>query len=351
MNSYFESDCKYNDGIVRLKGMRNLGNTCYMNATLQALLSSNIINSRILRYTQDNPHEIREFRPILIEYVKLIYQLIDREDEGASSSARSKMDELRRQTILEPRDFKKAAALESDIFRGYGQQDSNELLFYMLNGFTEKPDESNNSNLYDGVRQILRDTYLGTYKQIITCSICDNKSETIQREHIILPYPTIDGDIRRPIRRPSSDPITLTDCFAAYSRREVQNDIHCEKCKKVTPSSMRRELDKIPEVAVITINRFEGLHQNLRKIDEPVEIFHKIELDGCPMRLIATINHAGSTPQSGHYTAYVSRSYYNPDNRLEEKWYMANDSSVSRIDIRSALCDPRIYMAIYERTS
>lgn len=362
VSQYEFSDCGYNDGLIRIKGMRNLGNTCYMNAALQALLSSNIMNSRIIRYTQNNPGKISELSPMLFEYIRLIYQLIDSgsDDENkASVEARRVMREMREQKFIVPREFKTCLSKENPRFAGYNQEDSQELVEYLLSDFTEiprylRPENERDSKAiptsFTGIRKILHDTFFGTYRQVIRCRECGaRKSEIFNHSDIIVPVPPemIERNMRLP--RTNKNLITIADCFGKYCETENfdgDNKITCEKCKTRTRSTKRMELEYVPELTIITINRFKA---QLTKIQEPIKIFPKIELDGYPLRLIATVNHSGSSIHGGHYTAYVSRSYLDDHGQLQEKWFMADDASITEIDKRTMLSDTRIYLALYER--
>jgi ubiquitin carboxyl-terminal hydrolase 8 len=366
LGKYYQSEYAYNDGLIRVKGFRNLGNTCYMNAGLQALLSSNILNSRIIRYTQDNPGEISELSPMLFEYVKLIYQLIDANadnETNASPEARQTMREMREQKFMVPRDFKDTLSKEHKTFAGYSQQDSHEMLTFMLDDFTELPKamrppkpklkegEVPSPPVFTSIRKVLRDTYFGTYRQVIKCLECGNKADTVfNHTDIVLPIPRdlLARNRQMGRTRDRRSTINIANCFEKYSETETfegDNKIDCSECKIRTESTKRWELDYVPELTILTINRFEGLN----KIDEPIKIFPKIELDGYPLRLISTVNHMGSTARGGHYTAYVSRAYYDDAGVLQEKWYNADDSSVREINKRQVLSDPRVYLAIYER--
>lgn len=363
LEKYMESNCKYNDGLINLKGMRNIGNTCYMNAGLQALLSSKILNSRIIRYTQENPDRVADFNPILLEYVQLIYQLIDSgaDDENiASDEAKNRMRQIREQTYIVPRNFKDTLSKRNKRFAGYNQQDSQELLNVMLDEFIELPnrmqtpkeekehDLAHNEPVFTGIRKLLRDTFFGTYRQVIVCQECENRTDTLfYHNNIILPIP-LDTERKNSRYRPENrKTISIADCFGQYSAIEVfdnNNKITCEKCKTKTKSIKKMELEYVPELTIIMLNRFEGL----RKINDPIKIYPKIDLDGYPLKLISTVNHSGSVG-GGHYTAYVSRSWYDDEGNYVERWFAANDANVSEVDKKSILTDPRIYLAIYER--
>lgn len=368
LEKYMSSDCGYNDGLINIKGMRNLGNTCYMNAGLQALLSSKILNSRIIKYTQDHPEQVENFNPMLVEYIKIIYQLIDSgsEDEtNASDEARKNMRQLREQRFIVPKSFKNTLSKKNKRFAGYSQQDSQELLNFMLDEFIELPDhvqtpkeekegkEKHNKPVFTGIRKLLRDTFFGTYGQVINCQECGNNTDTLfYHNNIILPVPRDSSKQFNRLRsrdrtKNSHKTISIADCFKQYSKNEVfdnNNKILCEKCKTKTKSIKSMHLEYIPELTILMINRFEGL----RKINEPIRIYSKINLDGYPLKLISTVNHSGSVG-GGHYTSYVSRSWDDDDGNYVERWFMANDSSINEVDKESILEDPRIYLAIYER--
>ena len=52
--------------MMTINGIPNIGNTCYMNAVLQSLKSSNVFNTQVLQHTDG------KLTPITVEYIKFI---------------------------------------------------------------------------------------------------------------------------------------------------------------------------------------------------------------------------------------------------------------------------------------
>ncbi|TMW65897.1 hypothetical protein Poli38472_003662 [Pythium oligandrum] len=183
-------------------GLTNLGNTCYMNSALQCLTNTQLLAEYFLSgmYLDDiNRTSTLGLQGKLAEvYGKLA------EDMWCA-----------KQKAISPRNFKKTIAKFNEAFRGSDQQDSQELLAFLLSGlsedlnriqdkpYVEQPDSDGrfDSDLADEwwrnhLRRevsIIVALFTGQYKSLLTCSECGFKSarfEPFTFLQLPLPEPT-----------------------------------------------------------------------------------------------------------------------------------------------------------------
>ncbi|EPS35218.1 hypothetical protein H072_11509 [Dactylellina haptotyla CBS 200.50] len=173
-------------------GFSNLGNTCYMNSALQCIKSV----EELSRYFIDGLHK-KELNPknpissggrIATMYAQLI-QTVYNPNVGST---------------VAPREFKGAVGKHNSIFSGYGQQDSQEFVSYLLdilhedlNRIHNKPavefpdstdemvgDDSAIAKLAEENWELYRkrndsviiDLFAGMYKSTVICPVCDKTS-------------------------------------------------------------------------------------------------------------------------------------------------------------------------------
>ena len=167
-----------------LCGGKNLGNTCFMNSSIACL--SNCVELTYYFLSGDYKKDINRENHL-----------------GMSGALAESWGNLLRQYWIEntrvgnPSEFKRTIGNKVKMFRGFGQQDSNEFMNFVidylnedLNGTTKKPyieieskksDESDEScakrfwesNLKRN-DSIITDLFCGQYKSTITCPDCGN---------------------------------------------------------------------------------------------------------------------------------------------------------------------------------
>jgi ubiquitin C-terminal hydrolase len=219
--------------------------------------------------------------------------------------------------LYSPINFRRTLAKENQEFAGTRQQDSNELLQYMINEFADEKSDKGFTNL-------IKKICFGKYKQYIYCEECKKVTESyFSFLDVILPIPNMENP-------------DLEDCFKKYAQYEkMDSKRECPNCKKKTTAYRKAEIFEVPEVAVFTFSRFRG---NLTKINTPIKFYQLIELEGKKLKLIATINQTGDI-KSGHCYANISRN---------DRWFEVDDSKVKEINVESILNDPKVYMLIYQ---
>lgn len=181
------------DGRTRgVTGLSNLGNTCYMSSALQCVRSVEELTQYFL--TNDYIRDLNPRNPLSHQgnvakaYGALLHQLYD--EGGASSFA--------------PRQFKQTIGRYGPSFSGYGQQDSQEFVLFLLDGlqedlnriqnkpYIEKPDSTDEMRWNrDALRRfadecwdiykarndsVVTDLFAGMYKSTVICPVCDKVS-------------------------------------------------------------------------------------------------------------------------------------------------------------------------------
>ncbi|KAG8192284.1 hypothetical protein JTE90_002109 [Oedothorax gibbosus] len=321
-------------------GLRNLGNTCFMNSVIQCLsntlpLAEYFTNRNYEEdINRDNKHgtggEVAEEFAVVIKALWM----------GQYKS-------------FSPKDFKNTVGKCLAVCIGNEQQDSHEFLVVLMEKLhadlnkkalrpipkLESCDENKfwqHHKSYNSSK--VSDMFEGLLKSTLTCMSCRTTSDSFE----------VFSCLSLPIM---TSKCSLEDCFRHFLKSEkISGEAawDCPKCKQKKEAEKRLRISRVPEILVIQLKRFsyEGLWR--RKLqttvnfdfhfDVPYEknsnVYHR------KYSLYGIVNHFG-TLEGGHYTAYCSAS--------SRKWYKYDDHEVSEIS-SSDIITPAAYLLFYRAT-
>ncbi|XP_054611860.1 ubiquitin carboxyl-terminal hydrolase 2-like [Dunckerocampus dactyliophorus] len=331
-----------------LVGLKNLGNTCFMNSILQCLSNTPELRDYCLRdvHRTDLNNNSRTSSALIDEFAKLTRSLWTSFNETVT-----------------PSDFRNQVQLYAPKFAGCNQQDAQEFLRFLLDGLHNEvnrvttsarlPDQDFDHlsedekakrtwSLYlEREDSKVVDLFVGQLKSSLTCTVCGFRSTVFE------PF----WDLSIPIAPRISGEVTLRDCLRVFTKEDVLDGDErptCNKCKARRKCTKRFSIQKFPQILVLHLKRFSDSNIRASKLSTYVN-FPLKELDlrefasesgeRVMYNLYAVSNHWGNT-LGGHYTAYCK-------NATVGEWYSYNDCRVSPMS-SSQVRSSNAYILFYE---
>lgn len=327
-----------------LTGLANLGNTCFINSTLQCI--SHIYELNLFLDSETYKKRINKVPEslLLIEWDKL-RNLMWSEN-----------------CIIKPAGFinavqKVAHLKDKDIFTGYAQNDLTEFMNFLFTSFNEsikrevdmniKGDIKNKTDklakvCYDMMKNMYKNEYSEFLKMFYGICVSEIKSLESNYENIV-PEPFFNIDI------PIDKHDTLFECLEQYTEKEILDDdnkILNEETEEKEKASKRIMFWNLPDILIITLKRFSNNNKKNNKIIEfPLKNLDMSKFilgydkDSYKYDLFGICNHIGGV-NGGHYTAYVKNA--------NDSWYHFNDTNVSKLNI-SNLQSSNAYCFFYRK--
>ncbi|KAM8835496.1 ubiquitin carboxyl-terminal hydrolase 2-like [Synchiropus picturatus] len=335
-----------------LVGLKNLGNTCFMNCIVQCLSNTTELRDYCLRDVHhiDLNNNYRKNSALMEEFVKLTQSL------WTSVNVES----------VSPFDFRSQVQKYAPKFVGCNQQDAQEFLRFLLDGlhnevnrvtqcpkvptedFDHLSDDEKARQMWN--RYLERedskvvDLFVGQLKSSLTCTVCGFRSTVFE------PF----WDLSIPIAQKNVGEVTLKDCLRLFTKEDVLDGDErptCNHCKARRKCTKRFSIQKFPQVLVLHLKRFSDSNIRASKLSTYVNFPIK-ELDLREFAsesserpiysLYAVSNHTGNT-LGGHYTAYCKNS-------TAGEWYSFNDTRVSPMS-SSQVRSSNAYILFYELTT
>ncbi|KAM5289474.1 ubiquitin carboxyl-terminal hydrolase 27 [Glossophaga mutica] len=346
---------------IGLRGLINLGNTCFMNCIVQALTHTPILRDFFL----SDRHRCEMPSPELCLVCEMSSLFRELYSGNPSPHVPYKLLHL--------------VWIHARHLAGYRQQDAHEFLIAaldVLHRHCKGDDAGKAANNPNHCNCIIDQIFTGGLQSDVTCQACHGVSTTIDPcWDISLDLPgsctsfwpmspgresSVNGESHIP------GTTTLTDCLRRFTRPEHLGSsakIKCGSCQSYQESTKQLTMNKLPVVACFHFKRFEHSAKQRRKITTYISF--PLELDMTPFMasskesrmngqlqlptssgndenkysLFAVVNHQG-TLESGHYTSFIRHH--------KDQWFKCDDAVITKASIKDVL-DSEGYLLFYHK--
>jgi len=317
-------------------GLGNLGNSCYINASLQILSQIHDLNDYLVSIDKliNIPDSIVTF-----EWIQL-YKMI--QQNHCSISPNRFLGRMREVSLQKKR----------QEFSSTHQNDSVDYFLFMqecihnsLNGLDPQRcivvSPETDRSVCEYIHQLESKESSVIQQLFLHCSVY----HYVDPETKSLAFSRVEHDTIIALSIPEKETITLEDCFVYTFKEELmnqENEWFDEKENRKRPIIKRTFLGYTPTILVLHLKRWKAnFTKKSVKIETPLVLdlqpFILNEVP-CTYELFGIINHSG-THRSGHYYASIKK---------EENWYSMNDHFIQSIQV-SQLIHENNYCLFYRK--
>lgn len=333
-------------------GLKNLGNTCYLNSVLQCLTYTpplanfclNLQHSSLCDSTSEVAGRKRDCPFCILE----------------KRIARSLSVDL---TLEAPSKILNCLRIFAEHFRSGHQEDAHEFLRYVIDACHNTclrlkklqqqqlrrgaaPAASTNGcgngetvNGSSSSSTVVKEIFGGALQSQVKCLSCGAESNKVDEIMDISLDVWHSGSLKEAMQR-----------FFQPEVLDGSNKYKCENCKKLVAARKQMSILQAPNVLVIQLKRFEGIYGG--KIDKEISFEEVLVLSSFMCKasqdrhpeyhLFGSVVHSGYSPESGHYYAYIKDAM--------GRWYCCNDSYVSLSTLQEVLSE-KVYILFFSRTN
>ena len=273
-------------------GLENIGQTCYMNASLQCLTNVERLSKQLLDKYFQNLINVQQ-HPLTFAYANLLFEF-----------------KSTNKTYITPRTFKSVLENINPLFKGNQASDAKDLIFFVIERLHQelKPPEipQNNNEQIDYQQQELEarnanltlqrflnelnnkntseisKTFYGITRSVMKCEGCGVSKYSFQTFNILNFILKKVKEYKREILGeylPNDYIINLIDAFDCENKEEHligENMIYCNNCKALKNGYIKQDIYELPPVLIIVLNRGKNnkdFRENF-KIDEILDKYY-----------------------------------------------------------------------------
>ncbi len=342
-NNNFNNNQMNNNNKVKANlhkvGLKNLGQTCYMNSSLQCLANIDIFVEKLLKDLNKLNQNTETFTRA---FFTLLYQL-----------------KTSNEKFIDPSNFKSSLGKFNPLFEGNNASDAKDLILFILQRLhLELKPIKNNSNAqmnfyqqeqislddnksfqcfnndFKSSMSCVSETFHGIYKIQLKCDGCKRIKYSYQTFNMLtFILKKIKDDKISNIGQSYYDGINTVDAFETDRKVEIlkdENMIFCNSCQGSHTGSTQQSIYSLPPVLIIVLNR----GKNNQDFNDEFNFPEVLDFNDGNNFVISNhnnykrfflcgiITHLGESSSSGHFICYCR-------NDLNDPFVCYNDTQVA----------------------